>query len=992
MKALIGYRRVLAVREARLLIGASAVSQVGDWLYNAALLAYVYSATHSAAWVGAATIFRLLPYVLLGPLGGVIADRYPRRRVLVAGSTLRLVLMLALAEVVSEHGPVALSLGIVASASMAASAERPAALSLLPRLVGEGRIGPANALLHTVQDLAVVIGPAIGVLLLVVSSASVAFLANAATFAVAALLFSALGDHTVGAAAGSRDRGTSVVGGLRTARAARFVIPLAVIVAMVEFTYGAQTVLLVVYAQRSLRLGAGGYGLLLAASGAGGLISAVFNGQLATHRRLRLVVVSAAVVACAGQFVYAAIGVLPLALIVSVAGGGGLVCCEVVAETVLARLTPRDTLGRIAGLFDSSSIAAMVAGAVLASMLVKATSLQSSFSILGAITLLVTLSVGARGLRGLDAASRERSEALAVRLAIIERLPITLGTSQLVLEQLASSSLICPVPAGVDVVVQGSPAHAFYAIAEGAVVVHRNGAVLARLEAGGSFGERGLLDNAPRNATVTTETDATVLRIDGGVLLEVLGQAPMLTTFLDRSNGGRTSVGGAGGTGTLRRRSRMGVGMTPEGATVVVVGAGYPGKRVIYERMRQLGAELVVIDEPGHWSEQLVADGVASRWLAAPVTGDPHVDARAVLDALSAAGIEPDAVLTFWELSPPVVARVAVALGLPGNPVEAVDIARSKLRTRQASERAGLPTPQSRRVTSLDELYAAVEEIGFPSVVKPEFGSSAIGTVRVDSVESLPDIYWHVRRSIDVPVHGLDFRAGNDLVLEQYLDGVEFDIDLVLENGECIFSSVSQNWPTAEPSFQETGLHCPPDHASKPVGRLVQLAVNTVQSFGFSQGVLHVEGKCTTDGPRLVEVNARLGGGRIHEVVQAVWDVDLVEAHLRAALGLPQQLTPSRKPRCVVVNAIVYAPASGRLEALPLGDVKPEGGLGVIVDVEADVDQPVNGPDQIFSTELACIYVSARNLRGARSLAEQVLRDPPVVVPTRHVSAELAEA
>ena len=82
MRALTAYRGVLAVREARALIGASAASQIGDWLYNAALLGYVFSATHSAAWVGAATIGRLLPYVLLGPFGGAVADRYPRRTVL----------------------------------------------------------------------------------------------------------------------------------------------------------------------------------------------------------------------------------------------------------------------------------------------------------------------------------------------------------------------------------------------------------------------------------------------------------------------------------------------------------------------------------------------------------------------------------------------------------------------------------------------------------------------------------------------------------------------------------------------------------------------------------------------------------------------------------------------------------------------------------------------------------------------------------------------
>ena len=342
--------------------------------------------------------------------------------------------------------------------------------------------------------------------------------------------------------AGGREHKASVAAGLRTARTTRFVIPLTVVVAMVEFTYGAQTVQLVVYASRSLGLGTGGYGLLLAASGVGGLISAVFNGQLATNRRLTLVVVSAAVLACASQFVYASTNVLALALLVTVAGGAGLVCCEVVAETVLARVTPRDTLGRIAGLFDASSIAAMVGGAVLASILVKVTSLESSFWILGAITVLVAAVACSAGLRGLDEASQKRTLALASRLAIIERLPITEGTPQLVLEQLASSSQLCPLPAGVDVVVQGSPAYAFYAIADGRVVVHRDGVVRTHLGPGGSFGERGLLDNAPRNATVTTETDTTVLRIDGGLLLEVLEQAPMLTTALDRSPSGRGLV------------------------------------------------------------------------------------------------------------------------------------------------------------------------------------------------------------------------------------------------------------------------------------------------------------------------------------------------------------------------------------------------------------------------------------------------------------------
>jgi CRP-like cAMP-binding protein len=121
-------------------------------------------------------------------------------------------------------------------------------------------------------------------------------------------------------------------------------------------------------------------------------------------------------------------------------------------------------------------------------------------------------------------------------MAVIERLPVTVGAPQLVLEQLASAAQLCSLPPGVDVVVQGAPAHAFYAVVDGRVVVHRDGERVVHLGPGDNFGERGLLDNAPRNATVTTEIDTTVLRVEGDVLIDALQAAPMLTPALDRSS------------------------------------------------------------------------------------------------------------------------------------------------------------------------------------------------------------------------------------------------------------------------------------------------------------------------------------------------------------------------------------------------------------------------------------------------------------------------
>src|SRR5215470_2012463 len=63
----------------RRLLAGLAVSQAGDWLYNLALLAFVYERTHSSAWLGVTTAARVLPIVVGGPFGGVIADRYDRR-------------------------------------------------------------------------------------------------------------------------------------------------------------------------------------------------------------------------------------------------------------------------------------------------------------------------------------------------------------------------------------------------------------------------------------------------------------------------------------------------------------------------------------------------------------------------------------------------------------------------------------------------------------------------------------------------------------------------------------------------------------------------------------------------------------------------------------------------------------------------------------------------------------------------------------------------
>ena len=212
---------------------------------------------------------------------------------------------------------------------------------------------------------------------------------------------------------------------MRTARMTPYVVPLMIVIAMAELTYGAQTVQLVLYAQQRLDVGADGYGYLLAALGLGGLLSAVFNGRLAASTRVSIIVVATGLALCLTQLVYAGVDRLVVALVATVIGGAGFVACEVVAETAVARVVAPD-LGRVMGVFDAVSVASMVGGAALASVLVSATSLRTSLISLGVATVVVT--IGCRGaLRGLDVLSERRAEVLAARLAVIDQLPITEG-------------------------------------------------------------------------------------------------------------------------------------------------------------------------------------------------------------------------------------------------------------------------------------------------------------------------------------------------------------------------------------------------------------------------------------------------------------------------------------------------------------------------------------------------------------------------------------
>ena len=308
-----------------------------------------------------------------------------------------------------------------------------------------------------------------------------------------------------------------------------------------------------------------------------------------------------------------------------------------------------------------------------------------------------------------------------------------------------------------------------------------------------------------------------------------------------------------------------------DGTTVVlVVSAGYPGKRRIYDRMAELGRAFV---DRGR-GRSLVGGARRRRRRRGLAPGADHRRCRRGRRRgrrRAARGRDP-------------AGRCAHVLGgqrarggagrrrrwacpatrrRPSTPRGA-----SSARARRPA-RLGLPTPRSQRVQSLDELFAAAAEIGFPAVVKPEFGASAMGCVRVDDFESLPEHLLARPRGASGPEHDVDLPRrqrppARGVPRRRRVRRRPRDA-----RRRVRVLSVSQNWPTAEPSFQETGLHCPPDHGAeaRPPTRRAQRRRRSKRSASRA-ACSTSRASAPAKGPRIVEVNARMGGGRIHQIVR----------------------------------------------------------------------------------------------------------------------------
>lgn len=540
------YRDALRGRDFRLLVAAFLADNVGSWAYQVVVVVYVYQRGGSAFWISAVTAAGWLTRLLATPYASVLADRLERTRLMVMSALASFAFMSGIAVVIALRAPLGLLLVLVVLANVALAPYRPAASAVVPDLVAEQDLAAANALLAGLENFVIVLGPAIGALLLLAGEPAAGAAVNAVSFLLAAGLVARISKRSVGS--GASEGGSALTqfrSGVTALRGAPVALALVLFTGLDSAVYGAASVLYAPLAA-SLHASDTAYSLLLGAAAFGGVLAAGLANRLSASRRLAPVIVAGMLLLTLPYAVTTLVDSLAAAVALQVVAGAGMILVDVLALTALQRDIERGALSRVMGLLDVTVLGFILLASFGASALLEVAGLRTTLLVVGlGFATIAVLAIGP--LLRADQQAVATMRALEPRVRMLEVLDLFSAANPRTLQRLAAALEEVSLPAGATVIRQGEPADALYVVAEGelAVTIRDQSAPARRIRTVGPLGyvgEIGLLRRMPRTATVRTVEPSRLFRLPGEEFLAAVEQGAsqslerLVTTRLTRTH------------------------------------------------------------------------------------------------------------------------------------------------------------------------------------------------------------------------------------------------------------------------------------------------------------------------------------------------------------------------------------------------------------------------------------------------------------------------
>ena len=249
-------------------------------------------------------------------------------------------------------------------------------------------------------------------------------------------------------------------------------------------------------------------------------------------------------------------------------------------------------------------------------------------------------------------------------------------------------------------------------------------------------------------------------------------------------------------------------------------------------------------------------------------------------------------------------AVLASKLGLPGASPEVIRICRDKQAQRVRLQEAVVGIPAFRSVRSVEQALEAAEILGFPVVVKPVSGTGSAG---VKLCSDGDEVVQHAEALLEQKYNERGMALPHHILVEEFVNGPEYSVETF---GPQVIG-VTQKHTGQCPHFVEVGHDYPAPLFSETEEIIIQETTRAARALGVTWGPAHFELRLTQSGPKIIEVNPRLAGGYIPELVRLATGIDLVAETIRITMGKKTQLKP-RRQRYASIHFIL-SPHEGQL-------------------------------------------------------------------------------
>lgn len=247
----------------------------------------------------------------------------------------------------------------------------------------------------------------------------------------------------------------------------------------------------------------------------------------------------------------------------------------------------------------------------------------------------------------------------------------------------------------------------------------------------------------------------------------------------------------------------------------------------------------------------------------------------------------PDGIMTLaTDMPMRSIAAACEALKLPGISMETAIKATDKGEMIKAFEAHGVEHPWYYIAADKKDFEKVASKVTFPCIMKPTDNSGSRGVVLCLDQEELLKAYDYTHKE----------SRGGAVILEEYMKGPEVSVEVICLNGIPHVLQVTDKLTTGAPHFVEMGHSQPSQLEEKMLDRIRNLASRAVMAVGIQNGPAHVEIILTADGPKMVELGARMGGDCITtHLVPLSTGIDMVRATIELSCGIVPDINPKIK-------------------------------------------------------------------------------------------------